>query len=215
VTAVSTNGVASVANGSPNPTVVIDPLGAPVPAGPTGTSTTDMPSFTWAAALGPNLTSPGSYTLKVTDKATGQVLNVSKLTGISYALTAAQALTPGHSYSWSVTAVSTNGQATIASIIQSLAVAPLTAPVLTSVNSGTFSWQPVPDADHYAFQIKDSTTGVVVLNVPAVLGTSYTLSAAQAGVLKSGHSYTWLVAAVSTNGKVVVWSGGLKFTAPA
>jgi acylaminoacyl-peptidase len=214
-TAVSTNGVASVLNNGPNPVLVIDPLGAPVPTGPAGTSATDMPTFSWAAALGANITAPASYTLNVTEKSTGKVLSIGRLTGTSYALTPARALTPGHSYTWSVTAVSTNGQAAIGSLSQSIAIAPLIAPVLIGVSRGVFSWQPAAGANHYAFEIKDGTTGAVTVNVPTVVGTSYALSTSQAGALRSGRSYTWLVAAVSTNGKVTVWSSGLKFTAPA
>jgi hypothetical protein len=215
VAAVSTNGLVSVASSGPKPTVTIDPLAMPTLSGPTGTLTTDMPTFTWASGAGAGNTAPASYTLKVTDKLTGQVLTIANLKGTSYTLTTAQALTPGRSYTWSVTAVSTNGQAALGSASQTLAVAPLAAPVLIGESGGAFSWPPATDANHYAFQIKDGTTGAIVANVPTVTGTSYALTSAQAALLKTGHGYTWLVASVSTNGKVIVWSGGKKFTAPA
>jgi hypothetical protein len=216
VTALSSNGQASAASGAgSNPTFTVEKMAAPVASSPTGTLAVDRPTFTWTPLVNALYTAPGSYTLKVMDRATGQSLSVGKLTGTSYTLTAAQALTPGHSFTWSVTAVSSNGLATTAGTSANFTIAALSAPVLIGVSKGTFTWQPVTDASHYYLQIKDGVTGQVVVSVPAVAGTSFTLSPAQAGALKRGRSYTWLVGAVSTNGKVIVWSRGQEFTAPA
>jgi Ca2+-binding RTX toxin-like protein len=215
VAAVSTNGQVSVWSRGNHPIITIDPLGAPVPTSPTGTLTTDRPTFSWTVALGANTTAPARYTIEVIDKSSGQVLIIPNVTGTTYTLTPAQALTPGHRFVWSVTAVSTNRQARIGSAGQSFSIAALTAPVLVSVSSETFTWQPVIDANRYDFQIVDSTTGHMVVSVPNVAGTAYTLTSAQARVLISGRRYIWYAAAVSTNGSVVVWSGGQSFTAPA
>ena len=114
VTAVSTNDLASAKASAPD-TFTVDPIGAPTPNGPTGAQTTDMPTFTWTPSGNANVTPPASYTLKITDTTTHKVLTIAKLTGASYTLTAGQALTPGDSFAWTVTAVSTNGLATIAS----------------------------------------------------------------------------------------------------
>jgi len=72
-----------------------------------------MPTFTWTPLINAFNTAPASYTIKVTDKTTGKVIKIAKLTGTSYTLTPAQALKLGHRYSWSVTAVSTNGQVAV------------------------------------------------------------------------------------------------------
>jgi len=216
VAAVSSNGLATVSsNTSSNPTFTVEQMAVPTPTGPTGTMTTDRPTFTWIPLINANFTAPGTYTLKVTDKTTGQVITIGKLVGTSYTLTAAQALTPGHKYTWSVTAVSTNGMATIASNSKNFSIAALTAPVLVSVsaaNPPTFTWQPVTDANHYDLKILNSA-GQAVVSEPVVPGTSYTLTSTQANALKSGQDYTWYVAAFSTNGKGINWSLGQKFTA--
>jgi hypothetical protein len=218
VAAVSTNGLVTASSSADYRTFMIEPLGAPTLSNPTGTLTTDMPTFTWAPVLGANNTPPASYTIDVTDKTSGRLLIIRNVMGSPYTLTAAQALTPGHAFNWSVAAVSTNGQATIRSINNGFTVAALTAPILVSVSTGsstpTFTWQSVTDANHYYLKILDSATGQVTVSVPIVVGTSYTLSASQAKALKPGHAYRWFVAAVSTNDAETVWSGSQVFTIP-
>ncbi len=198
--------------------MTIDPLGAATLSPFAGTLTTDMPTFAWTPLLDGQNTAPGSYTLSVTDKLTGKVLNVAKLTGTSYTLSSAQALTPGHQFTWSVTAVSVNRRSSVPSIKGSFTIAALAAPVLIWVVFGSsgpvFAWQPVADANHYYLKVRDGTTGQVVLSAPLVPGTSYALATSQAKALKPNRAYTWSVAAVSTNGKEIVWSTPQAFTAP-
>ena len=67
----------------------------------------------------------------------------------------------------------------------------------------TFSWSLVAGANHYYLYVADAITGAAVITNPSVPGTSYTSSTA----LTPGHGYTWYVAAESTNGADVAWSG--------
>jgi len=191
------------------------PLGVPSAVGPTGSIATDRPTFTWTAVTDASHTAANRFTLTVTDTTTKKVLTITGVTGTSYTLTAAQALTPGHSFTWSVTAVSTNGNARAQSQSAAFMVAPLTAPtglVFTSATD-TFSWQAVTDAAHYSLKVVNSS-GKVVVTVPAVASATpyYKLTSKQAKALKHGHSYTWYVTAVSTSGKVSVRSTGATFT---
>jgi hypothetical protein len=212
VTPVAANGKALASSRSFS--FQIAPLGAPRSLTLSGPGNTDMPTFTWTPVIDALHPAAASYTLIVTPKS-GRRLIVSGLTGRSYTLTTAEALTPGQSYTWTVAAVSTNGQASMASASASFRIAALTPPVLISENNGTFTWQPVTDANHYSLKIEDSTTHETVVSVTGVSGTSYTLTAAQAKLLKPGRSYTWLVTAVSANGKASATSRGQKFTAGA
>jgi hypothetical protein len=50
----------------------IQPLGAPTPSGPTGTITTDRPTFTWTPVTDTGHTAPARFTLKVTDSTTNR-----------------------------------------------------------------------------------------------------------------------------------------------
>jgi hypothetical protein len=211
VTAVSTNGKATVASGIAAFQVL--PLGAPTPSSPIDSSATDRPTFAWTSGADAGHTTPDHCILTVTDKATRQAVTA-KVTGTSYTLTMAQALTPGHTYLWSVTAVSTNGKVSLAGSIAPFSVSPLTAPTgLSFANaSATFSWQPVPNAGHYTLVVQDSLTKTTVVSVPSVPSATYQLTAAQAKALKHSRSYTWYVTAVSTNGKVSVRSASVTFT---
>ncbi len=215
VTGTSSNSKATVSSSSVAFTV--EPMAAVALNSPTGSVNTDMPTFAWTPLANADYTAPNRYTITVTDKNSGQVLTIPNVTGTNYTLTTAQALTPGHRFTWSVTAISTNGRSTVASLVGSFSVAALTAPVPVSVSGTippTFTWQSVTDANHYELMIEDTATGQVVLSVQPVAGTSYTLTAKQSQSLKTGHRYTWLVAAVSTNGKDTVWSTKQQFTAP-
>jgi len=179
-----------------------------MPPGPSGPIATDLPTFSWLPVAGAK-----DYALKVTH-GKQVVLNVTKISGTTYALTSAHALTPGQKYSWSVTPLGGNGKAIGPSSKFTFQVLALAAPTSLSFNPGTdtFTWQAVTDVGHYYLRVTDSKTGQVVIAVPKVPGTSYTLTSLQVKALKPGHSYTWMVAAVSTNGKVTVWSASQKFT---
>jgi len=190
------------------------PLGAPSAVGPTGSIAMDRPTFTWAAVTDASHTPANRFTLTVTDTATKKVLTITGVTGTSYTLTTAQALTPGHSFTWSVTAVSTDGKARAQSQSAAFTIAPLTAPtglVFTSATD-TFSWQAVTDASHYSLKVVNSS-GKVIMTVPDVASATpyYRLTSKQAKAIKHGH-YTWYVTAVSTNGKVSLRSTRATFT---
>jgi hypothetical protein len=77
--------------------------------GPTGTIATSRPTFRWTGTPG-----DVSYRLRLTDRTTGEspVLSVGGLTGLSWQPGPAQALTPGHSYTWHVGALDSNGAVT-------------------------------------------------------------------------------------------------------
>jgi predicted phage tail protein len=211
VGAVSTNGMATSWSGAQF--FNITALTAPVPTAPTGTSTTDTPTFSWGAVSGAN-----HYDLWVDDLTTGQsqFVRLSNVSGTSVTLTAAQALTPGHSFRFYVGAVSTNGLTTSWSGAQFFSIAALTAPVPSGPSGAittqmpTFAWGAVAGANHYELWVDDLTTGqsqaILLTNVS---GTSVTLTAAQA--LTVGHSYRWWAGAVSTNGLLTLWSNAQFF----
>jgi hypothetical protein len=213
VTPLNANGNA-IGPSSSKLTFQVLPLGAPTAVSPAGSISTDRPTFTWTPVADAAHTAAAHFTLTVTDTTAKHTVTITNLTGRSYTLTAAQALTPGHSFTWSVKAVSTNGKATAAGSSASFAIAALTAPtglVFTSA-SGTFSWQAVPDAGHYSLQVVDSATGKTMVAVANVPGTSYHLTATQLKTFKHGRRYTWHVTAVSTNGKASVRSAAATFT---
>ena len=59
--------------------------------------------------------------------------------------------------------------------------------------------------------VNDQTTGQgQVLRISNAMGTSLTLTAAQAAT--AGHSYEWWVGAVSINGQAETWSQGQTFS---
>jgi hypothetical protein len=154
------------------------------------------------------------YSLRITDSHTGKtIVSIGNVTGTSVTLSAGQALTPGLTYMWTVTAVSTNGQATSKSSPAAFSLDALSAPTPigpsgpTPTLKPTFSWNPVTDANHYDLEVIGNT-GHVIVQVTKITGTSYTLPRS----LKKGQSYTWRVAAVSTNGKSRSWSTPLAFT---
>ena len=70
------------------------------------------------------------------------------------------------------------------------------------------SWNAVAGASHYYLYLLDDTTGQAVINNANVSSASFLVTTA----LKHGHSYTWYVAAESTNNADVVWSGPDSFT---
>ncbi len=124
-----------------------------------------------------------------------------------------QALTPSHSFQWYVGSVSTNGQAIVWSAGQKFTIAPLAPPTLNPLSSPqtsttvTFTWHTVTDAGSYELWVSDnSRTSGKVTTVSKIAGSFTTLT------LTSGHSYTWYVAAVSTNTVVTVWSTGSTFS---
>ena len=93
------------------PTFTLAGLAAPTLSGPSGTITAstgyDMPTFSWSASAG-----AGHYFLVVVDDNTGGLSSTMPMSPVRHLRPArAQALTPGHSYTWYVLAMSTNSEA--------------------------------------------------------------------------------------------------------
>jgi hypothetical protein len=175
---------------------------------PSGATAADVPTFAWLPVAGAK-----HYALKITEGKT-VVLDLTNIVAATDTLTAAQALTPGQTYTWSVTPLNAAGKVIAASQSASFSIAALTAPTglgFTSA-SDTFSWQAVTDAAHYALQVVDSASGKPVINIKGVTGTEDHLTSKQAATLLSGHTYTLFVTAVSSNGKASVKSSGARFT---
>jgi uncharacterized delta-60 repeat protein len=207
VGAVSSNGKVSWDSGH---SFTLPPLAAPTPLSPGGTIDTARPTFAWVGDV-----EAARYRITLRDQTTGQQSSFTA-TNTTLALTASQALTPGHSYAWSVTAVSSNARTTVSSNGVSFSVAALTAPTLNAPDIGsgrpTLTWTPVTDAGNYAIKLKDANTGQMVVNIPHLVATSYTLTAAQA--LVPGHGYVWSVTAVSSNGQATGVLSALSFLVP-
>ncbi len=187
----------------------------PEPTGLTPSSTVvaangyEMPTFTWNAAAGAD-----HYELVVHDNITGaNPIVVPNISGTSYTATVAQALTPGHSFTTYVYAMSTNSAA-YGLAMQAFALAVLPAPTPTSplgviaASPSIFAWSPVAGADHYYLYVVDDTTGALVINNPNVTADSFDPTAP----LAPGHTYTWRVAAVSTDSLFGIWSTNQEFT---
>ena len=181
-------------------------LPAPTDITPAGAVTAsagyDRPTFNWTDA------GADQYSLKVVDNTSHTTpIVVANIPGTSYATTAAEALTPGHSFTIYVNAFSTNGDATVLAT-QTFTLALLAAPTgitpsgvmaaSTGYDQPTFNWTD-PGADHYTLVVVDNSTGATSIIVRNLSGTSYNATAAQA--LTPGHKFTVYVYACSTNGK--------------
>jgi len=182
-------------------------LPAPTGITPAGAVTAsagyDQPTFNWTDS------GADHYSLKVVDNTSHTTaLVVSNIRSTSYATTAAQALTPGHSYTIHVDAFSTNGAVKVLAS-QAFTLAPLAAPtgiapsgVVTAgpgYDRPTFYWNAVAGADHYTLVVVDNTTGATPIVVRNLGGASYSSTATQA--LTPGQKFTVKVYAYSTNGK--------------
>ncbi len=175
---------------------------------------TDQPALSWSAVAG-----AASYKVWLTDQNTGGVVVVTAA-GLSLTVPPLQALTPGHSYTWYVAAVSTNGLAVKWNAGQDFKVAPLNPPAAAGPAAGAtlntdqpaFSWGGVAGAATYKLWVQDLNNGAVT-TAPVNTGTSFTLPPALA--LTPGHSFIWYVAAVSTNGAIVTWNAGQSFNLAA
>ena len=197
-------------------------LAAPTPLSPVGTVSPstgyDTPTFTWSPVTGVD-----HYYLQVMDDTAGTtVINIPNV-GSANTYTATQALTPGHTFTWYVFAASLNSQSyAYLQTGATFTLAPLGAPALISPTSTispssgydtpTFSSGASPGANHYYLAVIDNNTNAPVVNVPnAGTGTTYTLNTSQA--LTPGHSFTWYVYAMSTNGQEFGYvMGGQTFT---
>ena len=176
--------------------------------GPSGASAAgagfDTPNFSWNSVAGAS-----NYYLWVTDTTTGvAVLQVPNVNGNVWTPSAAQALTPGHSFTWWVAAVGGNGTRGPWSNGQNFSLAALATPVPAGpsgtgaagvgFDTPTFSWTSSVGTTRSYLWVTDTTTGKVVIQIPNATGNAWTTGTAQA--LTPGHNYTWWVAATSTNG---------------
>ena len=134
------------------------------------------------------------------------VISNLSISGTSFTPSLAQALTPGHSYTWYIGAESTNGNAITWSGPTGFSLAALAEPTQTGPSgttapggTTTFSWNPVAGANHYYLYVLDNTTNKAI-NKPSVSGIS------DVETLTAGDNYTWYVGAVSTNGSAIAWS---------
>jgi hypothetical protein len=187
------------------------PLAAPTALTPSGTIAAsagfDLPKFTWSS-----VSAAAHYDIWVNDLTSGQsqVLRNSSASGTAWSTPSA--LTPGHAYEWWAGAVSNNGTE-FWSVGQSFALAPLPAPTLGGPNGTiastfpTFTWSSVTAAASYDFYLYDNSTKLVIDNGGVGAATTWTPSVG----LTVGHSYSWFVAAVSTNG-TLFWSTDETFT---
>ncbi len=198
---VTVNGVAL----STLPAITVTPVFSLI--GPSGTTVAaagyDRPTFSWNSFNGAN-----HYYLIVTDKNTAtEAIIVPNIIGTSYAPTAAQALTPGHSFTTYVYAMSSSNQS-YALVTETFSLAALAAPTGLTPNSAivaaggydrpTFQWNASAGADHYYLIVHDQNTNSNVIADPDVSGTTYSATVAQA--LTPGHHFTTYVWAMSTNG---------------
>ncbi len=176
--------------------------------------TTDQPTFAWTAVSG-----AGSYTLWISDRNTSQVVTVpAGAAATSVTVPPTSALTPGHSFTWWIGAVDSLGLATSWSPGQNFSIAPLPAPTANAPVPGAtlatdqplFNWTAVTGTGSYKVWITDNNTGHVVVILAGASATSVTVPSSS--TLTPGHSFTWWVGAVSTNGQAVSWSQPQGFT---
>ena len=212
VAAVSANN--AVTNFSGPQVCSLASLAAPTQISSTGS---DTPTYSWSSVSGAN-----HYYLYVLDATTNQPVVNNPNVGNGTAFAASVALTPGHSYTWYVGAVSTNNAAVTFSG-QTFLLNPLSAPTQISptgqaipATAGfdlpTYSWSSVPGANHYYLYVLDATTNQPVVNNPNVGNvTAFTPTAA----LTPGDSFTWYVAAVSSNNAGQFFSNAQNFSLAA
>src|SRR5262249_37827848 len=154
--------------------------------GPSGTITTDVPTFVWAA-----VPTAIRYDLWVSDLTTGQSPLLSRygLSATTLSLTTTQALSPGHSYRWWFRGVTGSGAALAWSLPTDFSVAALGAPApagpsgAVSTDQPTFAWSPVSLAGWYDVWVTDLTTGV-----SGIVGSATAASFIDTAGFSPGHS---------------------------
>ena len=190
-------------------------LAQPTQMAPTGTIPAsagyDLPTFSWTSVTG-----AAHYYFYILDNTTNKVVVTNpSVSGISFTLSTAQALTPGHNYTWFVGAAPAKGAIEWSS--ETFALAALPAPIQIGLNGSysasiisttpTFSWSGVTGAVHYYLYLVDDTTNQVVINNASISATSLVSTK----TLTVGHTYTWYIAAESTN-NTAFFSGPDSFT---
>ena len=153
------------------------------------------------------------YALYVVDNSAKGAVVINIANDLTSTYVPSTALTPGHNYTWYVGSVSNNGSSVVydTSAPITFTVAPLAAPVPVAPTAGTiaanpgydtptFSWNAVTGAASYELYVVDVTNkNTAVINTNVVV-TSYTGT-----TLTPSHTFTWYIAAVSTNGMSTVY----------
>jgi hypothetical protein len=152
--------------------------------------TTTTPTFQWTPALGAI-----SYNLTVIDTVTGvTVISQQNLATTSYTAPGTT-LTSGDTYSWTVSAVTGDGQAAPALPALPFAVIPVPGPTgpsgITDLDTPTFSWSAVPGAAGYNVEVFDTTSGATAINTQVSSKNSFTPSTP----LNNLDTYEWTVSA--------------------
>ena len=211
VRAVDTTGT-NVSPWSTSLDFTVGALGTPILIGPTGSSLSAQPVFTWNAVA-----TADHYDIWVDNLSTGThaVLRNQDVVGPSW--TFSTSLTEGDSYRWWVRALDSTGtNASPWSGFLDFKVTAFTAPTLNAPSGAIYSaeptltWTAVAGADHYDVWVDDQTTGQSpVLRNQDVTGTSWTPTTP----LNLGDSYVWWVRALnSTDSDAGPWSSSLDFT---
>ncbi|MBK9124628.1 MAG: S8 family serine peptidase [Chloroflexi bacterium] len=163
-------------------------------------------SFEWTAS-----SDADTYTFTVND-GVSDIITQTGIAGTSTTLDAGeQALLVAGSYTWSVTAVNTDGNTTASNAPFGFTINPplvppgaftLTSPADASVYNlptvpTTFEWTASSDADTYTFTVNDGASDIIT--IASLVTNSATLDAGQQAQLGIG-SYTWSVTAYNTDG---------------
>jgi hypothetical protein len=160
--------------------------------GPGAVVTSTTPVFEWSTVAG-----AVSYSLTVTDTVTGKVvISQPGLTGTSYTPPAGTPLTSGDAFTWDVTAVTAETQATLSPAPASgFAIIAIPAPVGPSGTADStmplFTWSNIAGAAGYDLQVFDTTIGLTVINAQDITNNSYTPIAA----LTNLDTFEWTVSA--------------------
>jgi hypothetical protein len=160
---------------------------------------TNPVTFEWNGVSGAN-----TYELSVLDQTTGKMfIDLPNLSNTFLQTT----LTAGHSYSWKVRALDASLRPGPWSTPLTLTVVALRTPIPTgptgeTMNADTIvSWELVSGAASYNFQLTDRANPKNPVTA-SVIGPGLDLG------LALGHSYTWQVQAVASDGTKSAWSAG-------
>jgi len=204
-------------SGTISPPVLISP-GTSTPPGPVINTLT--PTFQWQAVTG-----AVRYGLYVRDSTTGiLIIDIENITGASYTPPSGL-LTYSHIYRWNMRSFSSNGTPSAFSsklYFQTFSQQTIQPPVLISPGSSsppgpiittltpTFQWQAVTGAVRYGLYVRDSTTGVLIIDNENITGTSYIHSLP----LINNHLYKWNMRAFNSSGLPSDFSQRFYFIAP-
>ena len=184
-------------------------LAVPTLSNPSGLLTAatgyDSPTFSWSS-----VTSAGGYLLYLFDDSANVANSYVSVSGTSW--TPATPLSPGHTYTWYVASVSVNGQADFwYTTGTKFSLQALAAPALgnpsgalaadTGYEFPSLTWSSVTGAGSYMIYLFDNTANEAIYYIN-VSGTTWTPTTA----LTPGHTYTWYVASVSSNGQEILWN---------